>query len=157
MIPEFQQFLREVLQFAAVFSFLITFPRSASTIPLYSTLQSPLELLSLDNLNHYHLRSYHNHLRTTPTKTEINHQPSHHRSINDTNDKLPTLDCNLTSLYDNIQSEGSNHGSFKDVIVNAMGAMYHLHCSLVLSYRNRDLLKLFCGVSWPEFLVGLEV
>ncbi|KAF5794318.1 hypothetical protein HanRHA438_Chr08g0337951 [Helianthus annuus] len=57
----------------------------------------------------------------------MDRQTSHHHSNNVTSEELWALSCNLISLYDHIQSEGSDHGSFSDVIVNAMGATYHLH------------------------------
>ncbi|KAK9065606.1 hypothetical protein SSX86_015007 [Deinandra increscens subsp. villosa] len=87
--------------------------------------------------NHHHLRSYGE--RGT-TATEMERQPSQHHSDNGRpGGELPALDCNLTSLCDHIQIEGFNHGSFSDVIVQAMGATYHLH-RLILSrssyFRN---------------------
>ncbi|XP_076892707.1 uncharacterized protein LOC143544495 [Bidens hawaiensis] len=81
------------------------------------------------NINHHRRRSY----GTATSTAEM--EPQHHR----TTGELPALDCNLTSLCDHIQLEGFNNGSFSDVIVQAMGATYHLH-RLILSrssyFRN---------------------
>ncbi|KAK1417850.1 hypothetical protein QVD17_26984 [Tagetes erecta] len=97
--------------------------------------------------DHHHLRSYggrgntHTTTTTTTTTTEMEtQQPSHHHSdTGQLGGEIPALDCNLTSLCDHIQTEGFNHGSFSDVIVQAMGATYHLH-RLILSrssyFRN---------------------
>ncbi|KAJ0851555.1 hypothetical protein HanPSC8_Chr13g0593421 [Helianthus annuus] len=66
----------------------------------------------------------------------MDRQPGHHHSDNcRISDELLALDCNLASLCDHTQSKGSNHGSFSDVILKAMGARYHLRrlihsCSL---------------------------
>ncbi|KAM0044671.1 hypothetical protein Hdeb2414_s0010g00356061 [Helianthus debilis subsp. tardiflorus] len=63
----------------------------------------------------------------------MDRQPGHHHSDNDRiSDELLALDCNLASLCDHTQSEGSNHGSFSNVILKAMGARYHL-CRLIHS------------------------
>ncbi|KAL8239015.1 hypothetical protein R6Q59_015582 [Mikania micrantha] len=93
-----------------------------------------------NNTNHQHLRSYGGRGSTTTTTTEMERQPSQHHSGNaPPGGELPALDCNLNSLCDHIQIEGFNHGSFSDVIVQAMGATYHLH-RLILSrssyFRN---------------------
>lgn len=71
---------------------------------------------------------------------EMARQSSQQHSDNDrSSGELRALDCNLTSLCDHIQMEGFNNGSFSDVVVQAMGATYHLH-RLILSrssyFRN---------------------
>ncbi|KAF5781251.1 hypothetical protein HanXRQr2_Chr11g0481281 [Helianthus annuus] len=57
----------------------------------------------------------------------MDRQPGYHHSDNGRiSGELLALDCNLASLCDHTQSEGSNHGSFSDVILKAVGARYHL-------------------------------
>ncbi|KAK8664067.1 hypothetical protein V6N13_083870 [Hibiscus sabdariffa] len=46
--------------------------------------------------------------------------------------ELRAVDCNLNSLFEHIQLEGFNSGSFSDVVVNAMGSTYYLR-RLILS------------------------
>eukprot|EP01018_Ginkgo_biloba_P006204 Gb_33591 [translate_table: standard] len=56
--------------------------------------------------------------------------------------ELRALDCNLGSLCDHIQMEGFNAGAFSDILVQAMGATYHLH-RLILSRSSyfRNMLQ----------------
>ncbi|KAJ0716948.1 hypothetical protein HanPI659440_Chr13g0518241 [Helianthus annuus] len=57
----------------------------------------------------------------------MDRQPGHqHSDDGRTGGELLALDCHLASLGDHTQSEGSNYGSFLDVILKAMGARYHL-------------------------------
>ncbi|KVH91584.1 hypothetical protein Ccrd_006402 [Cynara cardunculus var. scolymus] len=77
---------------------------------------------------------------TASSSMEMARQPSQQHSDNEqSSGELRPLDCNLTSLCDHIQMEGFNKGSFSDVVVQAMGATYHLH-RLILSrssyFRN---------------------
>lgn len=96
-----------------------------------------------NNINHQQQRSYGGGRGSTSTGTssmEMARQPSQQHSDNDrSSGELRPLDCNLTSLCDHIQMEGFNKGSFSDVVVQAMGATYHLH-RLILSrssyFRN---------------------
>jgi hypothetical protein len=46
--------------------------------------------------------------------------------------ELRPVDCNLAALCDHVQAEGFGAGAFSDVVVEAMGATYHLH-HLILS------------------------
>ncbi|CAD5328054.1 unnamed protein product [Arabidopsis thaliana] len=55
-----------------------------------------------------------------------------HAESDQSTSELRSLDCNLTSLCDHIQSEGFGSGAFSDVVVKAMGSSYHLH-RLILS------------------------
>ncbi|KAI3515746.1 hypothetical protein L1887_14650 [Cichorium endivia] len=75
--------------------------------------------------------------------------------------ELRAVDCNLTSLCDHIQMEGFNNGSFSDVVVQAMGATYHLHRLILCrsSYFRDELVfkgqvpgwSLFADSSFPVF------
>ncbi|KAJ9537291.1 hypothetical protein OSB04_030024 [Centaurea solstitialis] len=107
-----------------------------------------------NNINHHH---HHNqqHQRSSYTTTGTSsmdmarqqQQPSqqqqqqqqHSDNERSSGGELRALDCNLTSLCDHIQMEGFSKGSFSDVVVQAMGATYHLH-RLILSrssyFRN---------------------
>ncbi|XP_071730455.1 uncharacterized protein [Rutidosis leptorrhynchoides] len=101
------------------------------------------------NHNHNHHqqqhRSYQQQTTTTPSSIQMNRQQQQQQQSqqqsdnNNTGEELQALDCNLISLCDHIQLEGFNNGSFSDVIVQAMGATYHLH-RLILSrssyFRN---------------------
>ncbi|KAL4564927.1 hypothetical protein LXL04_029003 [Taraxacum kok-saghyz] len=97
-----------------------------------------------NNINHHQQRSYggrgSSSTSTSTATMEMTRQPSQQHSDNDrSSGELHALDCNLTSLCDHIQMEGFNNGSFSDVVVQAMGATYHLH-RLILSrssyFRN---------------------
>jgi hypothetical protein len=46
--------------------------------------------------------------------------------------ELRPVDCNLAALCGHVQAEGFGAGAFSDVVVEAMGATYHLH-RLILS------------------------
>ncbi|CAA3032743.1 BTB domain-containing [Olea europaea subsp. europaea] len=78
---------------------------------------------------------------------ELAKEPSHSDDNNVKEDRCGAelraqLDCNLTSLCDHIQLEGFNNGSFSDVVVHAMGSVYHLH-RLILSRSSyfRNMLQ----------------
>ncbi|CAI9260693.1 unnamed protein product [Lactuca saligna] len=97
-----------------------------------------------NNINHHQHRSYggrgSSSTSTSTATMEMARQPLQQHSDNDrSSGELRALDCNLTSLCDHIQMEGFNNGSFSDVVVQAMGATYHLH-RLILSrssyFRN---------------------
>lgn len=78
---------------------------------------------------------------------ELAKEPSHSDDNNVKEDRCGAelraqLDCNLTSLCDHIQLEGFNNGSFSDVVVHAMGSVYHLH-RLILSRSSYFRFVLF--------------
>ncbi|XP_010440241.1 PREDICTED: uncharacterized protein LOC104723558 [Camelina sativa] len=77
--------------------------------------------------------SHHHHMRmTVPPPPSPQLSPPVLAESDQTTSELRSLDCNLTSLCDHIQSEGFGSGAFSDVVVKAMGSSYHLH-RLILS------------------------
>lgn len=99
-----------------------------------------------NNINHHQHRSYggrgSSSTSTSTATMEMARQPLQQHSDNDrSSGELRALDCNLTSLCDHIQMEGFNNGSFSDVVVQAMGATYHLH-RLILSRSSYFRLQL---------------
>ncbi|KFK44980.1 hypothetical protein AALP_AA1G328500 [Arabis alpina] len=80
--------------------------------------------------------SLHHQLRMTippPPSPQPSIPVTSHGEIDQSTSELRgSMDCNLTSLCDHIQSEGFGSGSFSDVVVKAMGSSYHLH-RLILS------------------------
>ncbi|CAH2078959.1 unnamed protein product [Thlaspi arvense] len=91
-----------------------------------------------------HHQQHHQMRMTVPPPTSPQPSPpvpSHAESDQSTSE-LRSLDCNLTSLCDHIQSEGFGSGSFSDVVVKTMGSSYHLH-RLILSRSSyfRNMLQ----------------
>ncbi|KAI3701121.1 hypothetical protein L2E82_45766 [Cichorium intybus] len=68
---------------------------------------------------------------------EMGDNPQQHFDNDRSSGELRPVDCNLISLCDHIQMEGFNNGSFSDVVVQAMGATYHLH-RLILCRRKAN-------------------
>ncbi|CAI9776232.1 unnamed protein product [Fraxinus pennsylvanica] len=100
---------------------------------------------------HYRVSQHHNPRRYSGGEgsdpVELTKEPSHSDNNNSNEDMCGSelraqLDCNLTSLCDHIQLEGFNNGAFSDVIVHAMGSVYHLH-RLILSRSSyfRNMLQ----------------
>ncbi|KAL1220530.1 hypothetical protein V5N11_003239 [Cardamine amara subsp. amara] len=86
-------------------------------------------------VSHHHQQQHLHLIRMTvppPTSPQPSLPvPSHAKNEQSTSEPR-SLDFNLTSLCDHIQTEGFGSGSFSDVVVKAMGSSYHLH-RLILS------------------------
>ncbi|MFS7984260.1 hypothetical protein Hanom_Chr11g00984421 [Helianthus anomalus] len=66
----------------------------------------------------------------------MDRQPSHHHSDDGrTSGELPALDRHITSLCDHIQSEGSNHRLFSNVIVKAILFVAIVRCGNTDPFR----------------------
>ncbi|CAH8276498.1 unnamed protein product [Arabidopsis lyrata] len=83
----------------------------------------------------HHQQHHHHQMRMTvppPPSPQPSPPVLPHAESDQSTSELRSLDFNLTSLCDHIQSEGFGSGAFSDVVVKAMGSSYHLH-RLILS------------------------
>lgn len=90
---------------------------------------------SRTSVSHHNQHHHHHQMRMTvppPSSTQPSPPVLPHAESDQSTSELRSLDCNLTSLCDHIQSQGFGSGAFSDVVVKAMGSSYHLH-RLILS------------------------